>query len=198
MWRQPTLLYNVDVLDEETWAQLELWRPWLPAQFDLDDLGSEHRSSIDEEIMTTLEVGIDDLGNDSNWRPWWRAALTTLFISKEIDCLVLEGILLVDFILVKLYAFGPFGAYCKIFFRVFWEKKMKKNQKKKCLGVRRQRMSRFPCLQDCLLTLTCHLAQLYYLPLRYLPAFLCPPSLSHLVHFRPRRRVFIFACASIS
>jgi hypothetical protein len=105
----------------------------LPAQFDLDDLGSEHRSSIDEEIMTTLEVGIDDLGNDSNWRPWWRVALTTLFISKEIDCLVLEGILLVGFILVKLFAFGPLGPTAKHFSEFFEEKKMEKIRKKNVL-----------------------------------------------------------------
>ncbi len=31
--------------------------------------------------------------------------------------------------------------------------------KKKCLGAQTpQRMMRFPCLQDCFLTLTCHLA----------------------------------------
>jgi hypothetical protein len=39
------------------------------------------------------------------------------------------------------------------------EKKSKKNRKKKGLGAQTsQRMRRFPCLQDCLLTLTCHLA----------------------------------------
>ena len=46
---------------------------------------------------------------------------------------------------------------------------MKKIEKIKCLGVQTpQRMRRFPCLQDCLLTLTCHLALFakLYFPLR--------------------------------
>ncbi len=33
-----------------------------------DDLDSEHSSSIDEDlIITSLEVGIDDLGGENNW-----------------------------------------------------------------------------------------------------------------------------------
>jgi hypothetical protein len=45
------------------------------------------------------------------------------------------------------------------FFKFLEEKKLKKNRKKKCLGAQTpQRMRRFPCLQDCLPTLTCHLA----------------------------------------
>jgi hypothetical protein len=40
----------------------------------------------------------------------------------------------------------------------------KKIEEIKCLGVQTpQRMRRFPCLQDCLLTLTCHLARVYHL-----------------------------------
>jgi hypothetical protein len=46
-----------------------------------------------------------------------------------------------------------------VIFSFFFEKKCKKIERKKCLGAQTpQRMRRFPCLQDCLLTLTCHLA----------------------------------------
>jgi flavin reductase (DIM6/NTAB) family NADH-FMN oxidoreductase RutF len=51
------------------------------------------------------------------------------------------------------------GLVKSYFFKFFQEKKSEKNRKKKCLGAQTpQRMRRFPCLQDCLLTLTCHLA----------------------------------------
>ena len=51
--------------------------------------------------------------------------------------------------LVKSYFFKFFQNFFKFFF-----KKRKKSRKKKCLGLQTpQRMRRFPCFQDCLLTL---------------------------------------------
>ncbi len=47
----------------------------------------------------------------------------------------------------------------KSYFSSFLRKKNKKIEKKKCHGAPTpQRIRRFLCLQDCLLTLTCHLA----------------------------------------
>jgi hypothetical protein len=49
------------------------------------------------------------------------------------------------------------GLVKSYFFKLF-EKKNGKKSKKQCLGAQTpQRMRRFPCLQDSLLTLTCHL-----------------------------------------
>jgi hypothetical protein len=53
---------------------------------------------------------------------------------------------------------GLVKSYFFKFFEIFFKFFGKKIRKKKCLGVQTpQRMRRFPCLQDCLLTLTCHL-----------------------------------------
>ena len=65
--------------------------------------------------------------------------------------------------LVKSCFFKFFWLVKSCFFMFFQEKKMKKiekNRGKKKIFVlqRPQRMRRFACLQDCLLTLTCHLA----------------------------------------
>ena len=54
---------------------------------------------------------------------------------------------------------GTLGLVKSYFFRFFEKKKWKKSRKKKILVFQRpQRMRRFACLQDCLLTLTCHLS----------------------------------------
>jgi hypothetical protein len=51
------------------------------------------------------------------------------------------------------------GLVKSYFFKFCEEKKIEKKSKKKCRGAQTpQRMRQFPCLQDCLLTLTCHLA----------------------------------------
>ncbi len=47
------------------------------------------------------------------------------------------------------------GLIKSYFFKFFDKKKLEKIEEKKCLGVQTpQRMSRFACFQDCLLTLT--------------------------------------------
>jgi hypothetical protein len=52
------------------------------------------------------------------------------------------------------------GLVKSYFFKFFWRKKNKKNREFFFCGAppTPQRMRRFACLQDCLLTLTCHLA----------------------------------------
>jgi hypothetical protein len=74
---------------------------------------------------------------------------------------------------------GLVKSYFSSFFRFFF----KKIEKKNCLGApTTQRIRRFACLQDCFLTLTCHLAPIYHQhPLHFPLPYTRHSPYSHLV-----------------